>query len=325
MDSTESGSPARAQHRMTADSGARMTDMEAGGLVDDQVAASSADADPTHSTLEFIGPDHSTLEVAPPDHSTLEVTPYVDYDKEATQQPYNDQSGAAWEGDAGAAKRARILGLKRRTFFIVLWAALLAIAIAVGVGVGVGVGVTGQSRSISTDTEPAADASTSATTTILPSSQPTQTPPPSTGASSSTATDLIRSSTFTSQISTGRSSGTSSAPQSTASLQIGGPGGRCSNNWGGDCICLDEGICRSVWQGTPQAGTPDNWPCPNDLDNIMACIVRPCLGQVAPAQCLWSEACRELNPGNGSAPNCPGGNDFVCCAHSWNEQIASEP
>ncbi|KAK0712049.1 hypothetical protein B0H67DRAFT_493063, partial [Lasiosphaeris hirsuta] len=94
-------------------------------------------------------------------------------------------------------------------------------------------------------------------------------------------------------------------------------GGRCSNQWGGDCICLDEGICRNKWKGTPYTGTPDNWPCPNDPDNIMACVVKPCLGKVEPAQCLWKEACRQLDPGADATPICPGDGDFVCCAHSW--------
>jgi hypothetical protein len=80
-------------------------------------------------------------------------------------------------------------------------------------------------------------------------------------------------------------------------VKIGGIGGRCSNNWGGDCICLDKDVCRTKWKGTPYTGTPDNWPCPKDPDNIMACVVKPCLGKVEPSQCLWKEACSQPNPG----------------------------
>lgn len=29
----------------------------------------------------------------------------------------------------------------------------------------------------------------------------------------------------------------------------------------------------------------------------MACVIQPCLGKAEPAQCLWREACRELDPG----------------------------
>ncbi|KAK0612220.1 hypothetical protein B0T14DRAFT_440449 [Immersiella caudata] len=103
----------------------------------------------------------------------------------------------------------------------------------------------------------------------------------------------------------------------TASVKIGGIGGRCSNNWGGDCICLDKDVCRTKWKGTPYTGTPDNWPCPKDPDNIMACVVKPCLGKSDPSQCLWKETCREPNPAVDSAPICPGEGDFICCAHSW--------
>ncbi|KAK4672066.1 hypothetical protein QC763_100970 [Podospora pseudopauciseta] len=90
-------------------------------------------------------------------------------------------------------------------------------------------------------------------------------------------------------------------------------GGRCSNNWGGDCICLDSSVCRNRWGGTPYTGSPGNWPCPNDPDNIMACVVKPCPGQGSGTQCLWRNACRSPN-GN---PVCPGGNDFICCNHQW--------
>ena len=44
-------------------------------------------------------------------------------------------------------------------------------------------------------------------------------------------------------------------------------------------------------------GYAGNWPCPDDPDNIMACVVKPCLGKTKGTQCLWKEACREVSPG----------------------------
>ncbi|KAK0714473.1 hypothetical protein B0T21DRAFT_387151 [Apiosordaria backusii] len=105
---------------------------------------------------------------------------------------------------------------------------------------------------------------------------------------------------------------------STNTPQIGGIGGRCQNQWGADCICLDSGICVNKWNGTPYTGYEGNYPCPDDADNIMACVVKPCLGQTDPAECLWRERCSEVLAENtGGAAICPGDGDFVCCAHSW--------
>lgn len=53
-------------------------------------------------------------------------------------------------------------------------------------------------------------------------------------------------------------------------------GGHCSNNWGNDCICLDRGACQNTWKGVAYAGSPGNYPCPADPNNVMACIIRPC-------------------------------------------------
>lgn len=119
-------------------------------------------------------------------------------------------------------------------------------------------------------------------------------------------------------------------------------GGRCVNNWGGDCICLDSNICRDKWGGTPYTGFPGNYPCPNDPHNIMACVIKPCPGQGASTQCLWKDTCsspsggkllsiflfyhaplmrrfdtRHANPQLVTARVCPGGNDFICCNHHW--------
>lgn len=74
-------------------------------------------------------------------------------------------------------------------------------------------------------------------------------------------------------------------------------GGRCSNNWGGDCICLDQNVCRDRWGGQPYTGSPGNWPCPWDPDNVMACVIRPCPGKGGNTQCLWSDACRSTSCG----------------------------
>ncbi|KAK4150609.1 hypothetical protein C8A00DRAFT_17885 [Chaetomidium leptoderma] len=269
----------------------------------DQPAAASAGASHDHSTLEV---DHRG-----PDYGKIVVFPGPDYDKEVVQgQPsvpaYDDQKKhhtavpwSAWQGDvaeagdtgnAGPVERATFCGLKRRTFFVVLWVASILVAIAVGVGTGVG--VTMRSRSDSTDTGTIAEGTAD---TVSSGSPPTQTQP----STSSTATSqVVPTNTSPSPTSAAPSSSTSSAPQSTTSLQIGGIGGRCSNEWGGDCICLEQGICENVWKGTPYTGSAGNWPCPNDPDGIMACVVAPCLGEVAPAACLWREACRELGPGN---------------------------
>jgi hypothetical protein len=74
-------------------------------------------------------------------------------------------------------------------------------------------------------------------------------------------------------------------------------GGRCSNNWGDDCICLDINTCRNRWNGVAYSGSPGNWPCPYDPDNVMACIIRPCPGRGGNTQCLWTGGCRSISPG----------------------------
>lgn len=73
-------------------------------------------------------------------------------------------------------------------------------------------------------------------------------------------------------------------------------GGRCSNNWGADCICLDKTVCQNTWKGVAYTGTPGNYPCPADPNNVMACIIRPCPGKPksGTTQCLWTEACGQL-------------------------------
>ncbi|KAK4232819.1 hypothetical protein C8A03DRAFT_39542 [Achaetomium macrosporum] len=241
--------------------------------------------------------DHSTLEVVPTqyygkvafnkndkvafvpcrEHDKVVVPPksYIaaDYDQaQANRGPWSPQtplalSRSAWDGDAGGLggdvgteKRERILGLKR-------WVAIVlgvTSLVAIGVAVGAGVGVLTRSRN-NAEAEAAASQSV-------------------------TATSAWRTSTS--------GSPTSSAPQSTAFRQVGGVGGRCSDNWGSDCICLDENVCAGTWNGIAKTGLRPNWPCPNDPVNIKGCYVQPCRGASQPSsRCLWREGCVEADPG----------------------------
>ncbi|KAJ5378132.1 uncharacterized protein N7496_005541 [Penicillium cataractarum] len=88
-------------------------------------------------------------------------------------------------------------------------------------------------------------------------------------------------------------------------------GGRCSNNWGADCICLDQNVCSSQYGGQPYTGSPGNYPCPNDPGNVMACVINPCPNEGGNTGCRWNDPgiCGNVL----SDPVCPGGNDFVCC------------
>ncbi|KAK3311783.1 hypothetical protein B0H66DRAFT_602509 [Apodospora peruviana] len=300
---------------------------------------------------------YSTLEAVPTPDYAKEVVHNRDHDKEVVPQPayigaitsnehsYQTQTpmtqrGAAWEAGAAGTDNTsepKILGLKRRTFFIVLWVVSIVIAIAVGVGAGLGATFGSSSRNNSISTTTGVATSEGAINTAAGSGVVGNTPKSTTSVrgsaiitpqSSRSASTLSSSSHATTTLPTITTTTASSSPsgtlhsQSTASAKTtdGVGGGRCSNQWGGDCICLEEGVCRNKWKGTPYTGTPDNLPCPNDPDDssIMACVVSPCLGKVAPAQCLWKEACRQLEPGTDlTAPICPGDGDFVCCAHSW--------
>ncbi|KAH6857050.1 hypothetical protein B0I37DRAFT_89272 [Chaetomium sp. MPI-CAGE-AT-0009] len=228
------------------------------------------------------------------------------------------QSGYTWDGDArapggdvGTGKKERILGLKRWVFFTVM-GIVLFIVVAVGVGVGVGVGVSA-TRSTSNAEAGAAASSTSDTAALSTASTTSMQTP-------ETATSSVQSATATSasRASTGSRSSTSSATRSTPSRQlVGGFNGRCTENWGSDCICLDENVCASTWNGTAQTGRKPDWPCPNDPVYVKACYVQPCKDASQPSsRCLWREDCAELDPGNGNpnSPLCPGGKDFICCA-----------
>lgn len=118
-------------------------------------------------------------------------------------------------------------------------------------------------------------------------------------------------------------------------------GGHCSNNWGEDCICLDQNVCRNTWGGIAYSGTAGNFPCPDDPKDIMACVIQPCptKPRSGTTQCLWREGCK--NPSGSKCffpdptavslwaakkkcwlrqmvgPVCPGGNDFICCNHKY--------
>ncbi|KAL1844216.1 hypothetical protein VTJ49DRAFT_3872 [Mycothermus thermophilus] len=211
--------------------------------------------------------------------------------------PWGKRTGPDQEQEAPPpGKRETICGLKRRTFFIVLW--VVSILVAIGIGVGTGVGVTMRSRS-SEDSDAASpslgagdSSSSSAATTTTTQPDKTQSPTPSNPADD-TPSDIAATPTA---VNTGGSRTTISSAGPTSTPQFGGPGGRCVNEWGSDCICLDQGICVNRWRGTPYTGSRGNWPCPDDPDNIMACVVAPCLGREKPASCLWREACREVVP-----------------------------
>ncbi|EAQ93796.1 predicted protein [Chaetomium globosum CBS 148.51] len=272
----------------TTDCNAQMAEM--GSL------AGSADHN-HHSTLEVV-PAQDSSKLAFNKNDKVAFVPSHEHDKIAVPpQPYDDashyqqadaghwrpqstptQDGYTWDGDAsdpwaagegvGTEKKERILGLKRWVFFAVLGIAALLVAIGVGVGVGVGV-----------STRPTSNAEADAAAS-------------STSDAGIPATTSGQSATATSR------SPTSSAPQSTPSRQVGGVGGRCSENWGSDCICLDETVCSTAWNGTAQTGRKPDWPCPNDPASIKACYVQPCKNAAQlSSRCLWREDCAELDPG----------------------------
>lgn len=299
--------------------------------------------------------DHTSIPkmreaVSAPDnhHSTLGVVIGApDYGKEVVQPSYDPpyayipddeqhhaiqtpvlKADPVWSLDVGAdtnpADERRILGLKRRTFFITAWVVSLLVAIAIGIGAGLGAtmrsrnaelqgeasksDVTALSRTPVTATgSSTAGASKQSNRDHNSSSSPHQVPtnPPirtsklsiTTLAIESTTTRKIETSPPPSPTNTRPSTTSSPPPKSTSSSKpsyIGGVGGRCSNKWGGDCICVDQGICVNKWKGTPYTGFEGNWPCANDPEGIMTCIVKPYLGKTQPAQCLWREACSDV-------------------------------
>ncbi|KAH6618171.1 hypothetical protein B0J18DRAFT_436695 [Chaetomium sp. MPI-SDFR-AT-0129] len=266
--------------------------------------------------------------------------------------------------------KGKILGLPRRTFFILIWVTTLLIAIAVGIGAGVGVGLKSHSSDSNTSGSNNNNGNDGglvggvSTAAGGPGSMPDQTASPGSGsqtqlgmdASSTASSGSVKTKTRTHQkpsttltTSSHPSSSSSSSPPPpeetttsnppptssptssptpTPTAQAGYTNGRCVNNWGGDCICLDANECATQWQGQPYRGTVDNRPCPGsstnpdqtegDTTGVMACVVQPCGGRGRPAQCLWADACGgDTADTSSSAPACPGGGDFVCCSHSW--------
>ncbi|KAK4147423.1 uncharacterized protein C8A04DRAFT_24673 [Dichotomopilus funicola] len=255
--------------------------------------------------------------------------------------------------------KGKILGLPRRTFFILVWVTTLLIAIAIGIGAGVGVGLkshssganssgsnnggnngndgglvggvstavggpgsmpdqtaspgsgsqtqlgmggssTGSSGSVKTKTRTHQKPSTTLTTSSRPSSSSSSSPPPEETTTSNPPPPPTTTTPTTTSNPPPTSSPTSS-PTPTPTAQAGYTNGRCVNNWGGDCICLDADECATQWQGQPYRGTVDNRPCPGsstnpdqttgDTTGVMACVVQPCGGRGRPAQCLWADAC----------------------------------
>ncbi|KAK4210699.1 hypothetical protein QBC37DRAFT_390293 [Rhypophila decipiens] len=319
----------------------------------------AAGANNNYSTLEVaIGAPDYDKEVVDPQHY-----PYVAQDSQPyfQQQIPGLQDGAAWGTGAEPGPdttastvddQRRILGLKRRTFFILAWAVSLLLAIGIGVGAGLGAtiksrnggdsqaagaattsetdlaAITGPPTTTSHSRTPALTASPSPTSTNNNNNSPPNRPPPSRESESpkaiSTTTPIAPPPTTTNppKPPTTTTSTPSNPTTSTKPPKVGGAGGRCQNEWGSDCICLDDGICVNKWKGTPYTGYEGNWPCPDDPDNVMACVVKPCLGQevTGQTQCLWREACSKLAEVGGAgtgAAICPGDGGFICCAHPW--------
>ncbi|KAK4248557.1 hypothetical protein C7999DRAFT_31050 [Corynascus novoguineensis] len=284
---------------------------------------------PGHSTLEVVSGHNHDRAAAFGKNDKVAYTPARENDKVVVDQqlpdaqkpltpgaygdqhqhgPYSPQTTytqGGWDDStvrgpsmAGADENKKILGMKRRTFFILLW--VVSILAAIGVGVGVGVGVSRRSSDSDDETGTGEVASgsdvsggpprtTGTTGTSLPSSAVTSTH--SRGSDSDRPTPTVSSVTI-------------SAPRSTGAVQLGGVGGRCSNNWGLDCICLERDVCINRWTGEPMTGTgPNDWPCPDDPPDIVACIIRPCLGMStsSPSQYHMSEkAIRDFGSTAGS-------------------------
>lgn len=267
--------------------------------------------DHPHSDLEVVpdGADYDKTAVSSSPyshHDKILVPPQPYYQKEVVEQnAYGAGSSPAAaagygnDGDAVAAliappppgrRREKILGLRRKTFFILVWIISIALAIAIGVGAGVGASSSRNNN-----------ASAAATTTTTGVKEELTTAAAAAPSQNSAAGGGARVS-ITTRVSTDSRLPTTTVNPSlvtTASppVKTGGVGGRCSNQWGADCVCLDSGICRDVWRGTAYIGYEGNWPCPGDAANVMACVVKPCLGKAKGAQCLWREACREVDSG----------------------------
>ncbi|KAL2150665.1 hypothetical protein VTH82DRAFT_7228 [Thermothelomyces myriococcoides] len=300
---------------------------------------------PDHSTLEVVeGPDQDKASFNKNDKvayvpsrgddkmvvqhdagapKPVTTTPSDHPDQCSSPQTTFAAGASTWDGDAfsareppgtGGGKSKKILGLRRRTFFILMWA--LSFLVAIGIGVGVGVGVSMHSNNNNNNNNNNGDSSDGAAAEESDSSIPPRTTT-SPGTGSAGDSSVTASPTSSRRTTTGSASSVT-APRSTAAVQIGGIGGRCSDVWGPDCICLERDVCVNRWQGETYTGNgPEDWPCPDDPPSIVACIVKPCLGKPEGTQCMWTEACREPDNSTTTAPRCPGGEAFVCCEHTW--------
>jgi hypothetical protein len=65
-------------------------------------------------------------------------------------------------------------------------------------------------------------------------------------------------------------------------------GGRCAGTWGPQCICLDWRECESRG-GHSAEGTPGDYPCPSDPNNVMGCFLQDCAA--GNTYCTWREGC----------------------------------
>lgn len=113
--------------------------------------------------------------------------------------------------------------------------------------------------------------------------------------------------------------------------------GRCYGRWNdGFCICMDYDLCTHTYKGTPYDGSPGDYPCPYDPNNIIGCFIAPCPGQGGYTECTFAEGCEKAGgePLSGKflrliksiedprsrylynvlAPVCPGGDNFFCCS-----------
>lgn len=109
--------------------------------------------------------------------------------------------------------------------------------------------------------------------------------------------------------------------------------GRCSGRYNdGACICIDHDLCVNTYGGRAYAGSPGDYPCPYDPNNIIGCEIYPCPGYYRYTECLFKEGCDSVGgtplagkfpwPASRSYyshsidPVCPGGANYFCCDFS---------
>ncbi|KAJ6783606.1 hypothetical protein PWT90_05282 [Aphanocladium album] len=168
--------------------------------------ASSSHADGTdEGAKEAVKYDESE-KIAVPLANEYQNSPYPqvigDYTPGQNHEVDAERNAGAPAAPSGEKSQAKIMGLKRRTFFIVLVIVCIIIAVAIGGGVGGALG-SKKSQSNSAATEPTA----SSTSTSASGSA---------SASSTTAPSSSTSSTSSTTKSSATKTSTSSAPSSTA-------------------------------------------------------------------------------------------------------------